>query len=123
VNHLHKNRDEAMSCYGYTVGAHGANHFQESSDAGQSLCTNDCSNDSVRYERPQLEKGAESAKDSAPEFPLGLDFMPQSEGPSLVDQLITSTSLIVDREMAEPSDFDHDSFAASEFAAGLGGGR
>lgn len=27
MKHLHTNRDQAMSCYGYHSGAHGANHF------------------------------------------------------------------------------------------------
>lgn len=40
-----------------------------------------------------------------------------------VDRFIERVDAVLDREMAEPEDFDHDSFAASEFAAGLGGGR
>lgn len=40
-----------------------------------------------------------------------------------LDRFIARVDAVLDREMAEPSYFDHDSFAASKFAAGLGGGR
>lgn len=130
MNHLHKNRDESMSCIGYFTGAHGANHFsltevpdqrQEVAYALQPLTTKaedgqgQSSSDFSILHRPSIIRSSEERQTR---YAAALT----CEGGG-VDRFIERVSYIVDREMAEPSDFDHDSFAASEFAAGLGGGR
>lgn len=150
MNHLHATRDESMSCQGYFTGAHGANHFQESGLSSKALPVAQCETGADVGFHPQPESrgntpGIISAHQErgigtlAPDYQWNVLSHPSiirsseerqtryaaaltCEGGG-VDRFIERVSYIVDREMAEPDDFDHDSFAASEFAAGLGGGR